>query len=122
MRNPAGLDAELRACVSASFSAGRGQPMATAPQLWSDLVFSRAGGFMGRFRAVRLVAFLFVAVLSAAQERAAGKAVLWQDPGDIRALNLYWGPGGEKHQPQMPLEFEKEDMRGTSPKFDLRDA
>ena len=25
--------------------------------------------------------------------------VLWIDPGDIRTRNLYWGPGGEEHQP-----------------------
>jgi len=78
---------------------------------------------MVRFRRARLMAFLFVAVLSAtAQEQVGAKAVLWQDPGDIRSLNLFWGPGGEKHQPQLPVEFEKEDMHGTSPKFDVRDA
>ncbi len=65
---------------------------------------------------------LLAAVLSSAAENGAPKPVLWTDPGDIRSRNLFWGPGGEKHQPQMPVEFEKEDMDGTSPKFDVRDA
>jgi hypothetical protein len=48
--------------------------------------------------------------------------VLWADPGDARTLNLFWGPGGEKHQPQPPVAFLEEDMHGTSPKFDVRDS
>ncbi len=28
-----------------------------------------------------------------------GPAVLWRDPTDIAARNLYYGPGGEKNQP-----------------------
>lgn len=51
-----------------------------------------------------------------------GQAVLWSDPGDIHSLNLYWGPGGEKHQPQLPVDFLSEDRHGTSPKFDVRDS
>src|SRR3954453_801997 len=31
------------------------------------------------------------------------ESVIWRDPGDIRSLNLFWGPGGEKHQPQPPV-------------------
>lgn len=51
-----------------------------------------------------------------------GDAVLWTDPGDIHSRNLFWGPGGEKHEPQPPVEFLSEDMHGTSPKFDVRDS
>jgi hypothetical protein len=50
------------------------------------------------------------------------KKILWVDPGDIRSRNLYWGPGGKEHQPELPVEFEKEDRHGTSPKFDVRDS
>jgi hypothetical protein len=50
------------------------------------------------------------------------ESVIWRDPGDIRSLNLFWGPGGEKHQPQPPVSFLEEDMHGTSPKFDVRDS
>jgi hypothetical protein len=60
---------------------------------------------------------------SVAQAQAtAADAVLWTDPGNIQAHNLFWGPGGEKHQPQPPVKFEGEDTRGTSPKFDVRDS
>ena len=60
---------------------------------------------------------LFAAILSTAQ-----KPVLWSDPGDIRSKNLFWGAGGEDHQPKLPVEFEREDLHGTSPKFDVHDA
>jgi len=56
------------------------------------------------------------------QAGAADKAVIWTDPGDISARNLYWGIAGEKHAPQLPLVFEAEDPHGTYPKFDVRDA
>ena len=72
-----------------------------------------------------LPALLFVQVpLGAAQAQpgAAGNAVIWTDPGDIRSKNLYWGAGDEKHQPQLPVTFEAEDKHGTYTKFDVRDA
>jgi hypothetical protein len=47
---------------------------------------------------------------------------LWHDPGNIPSLNLYYGQGGEKGMPLAPLVFESEDMSGTNPKFDVRDA
>jgi hypothetical protein len=47
---------------------------------------------------------------------------LWHAPGNIAELNLYWGQGGEKHQPATPFTFESEDKNGTNPKFDVRDA
>jgi hypothetical protein len=49
-------------------------------------------------------------------------AILWKDPADIRSRNLYFGPGGREDQPKEPLDFLKEDMSGTNPKFDVRDA
>ena len=54
--------------------------------------------------------------------KAGTDAVIWQNPGNIRSLNLFWGPGGEKQQPQPPFTFVEEDMHGTSPKFDVRDS
>ncbi len=55
-------------------------------------------------------------------DTATHSAVLWTDPGDIRSRDLYWGLGGREHQPQLPVEFLQEDAKGTSPKFDVRDA
>jgi hypothetical protein len=54
--------------------------------------------------------------------RPDAQSIIWRDPGDVRSLNLFWGPGGEQHQPQPPVTFVEEDMHGTSPKFDVRDS
>jgi hypothetical protein len=47
--------------------------------------------------------------------------VLWREPADIRSRNLYYGPGGQQHQPHSTYTFEKEDLDGTNPKFVVRD-
>ena len=48
--------------------------------------------------------------------------VLWTDPGDIKSRDLFYGIGGKKNQPEGAVTFDKEDMSGTSPKFDVRDS
>jgi hypothetical protein len=48
-------------------------------------------------------------------------AVLWHAHTDMSKLNLYYGPGGEKHEPHWPFTFEKEELEGSSPKFVVRD-
>jgi len=48
-------------------------------------------------------------------------AVLWRDPGDIASRDLFYGPGGKAHEPRGTFTFEKEDMDGTNPKFDVVD-
>jgi hypothetical protein len=48
--------------------------------------------------------------------------VLWHDPGTIASLDLYEGQSGKDGQPVPPFSFEAEDMHGTNPKFDVRDA
>jgi hypothetical protein len=48
--------------------------------------------------------------------------VLWTDPGNIAGRDLFYGQGGPKHQPKPPFTFLREDMHGTNPKFDARDA
>jgi hypothetical protein len=50
------------------------------------------------------------------------QALLWKDPGDIRGKDLFNGPGGEKHRPELPLKFLKEDSHGHNSKFDAKDA
>ena len=79
---------------------------------------------MQQIRQTRFITFiLFVAVLSAAaQSPTAPNPILWSDPGDIGSRNLFWGPGGEEHQPKLPVEFEREERGGTSPKIEVRDA
>jgi hypothetical protein len=73
-----------------------------------------------------LIVTLALAPVAVSQEHglagAVGDAVLWTDPGDMRSRNLFWGIGGQEHQPPPPAEFLKEDMHGTHPKFDVRDS
>ncbi|HKD16035.1 MAG TPA: hypothetical protein VKE71_15980 [Candidatus Angelobacter sp.] len=62
------------------------------------------------------------ALTSSSKAARVTTGVMWKDPGNIRSLNLFYGPGGKRHQPRAPVEFVKEDLKGTSPKFDVRDA
>jgi hypothetical protein len=48
--------------------------------------------------------------------------VLWHDPGDIAAKDLFYGSGGEKNQPRPPFTFLGERKHDSNPKFDARDA
>jgi hypothetical protein len=47
--------------------------------------------------------------------------VLWREPDNIYARNLYFGPGGKEHEPHGPYTFIKEDLEGSNPKFNIRD-
>jgi hypothetical protein len=47
--------------------------------------------------------------------------LLWREPSDIADRDLYFGPGGESHQPHGPFTFIKEDLEGSNPKFSIRD-
>ena len=62
----------------------------------------------------------------AADRHAAESArpgTLWREPADIEKLNLFYGSGGEKRQPRGTVfTFEKEDLAGSNPKLDVRDA
>jgi len=72
-----------------------------------------------------LAALIFPAVGAPAKKslrpEALAGAVVWQDPGNIASRDLYYGPGGEKHQPVGPFTFEKEDLDGSNPKFVVHD-
>src|SRR6266403_1132218 len=78
------------------------------------------------------VLILSLAPTIAAQKRAAivskakeeGQlAAVWHDTGDVSTLNLLYGAGGKEHAPDPngKFTFVKEDMNGTSPKFDIHD-
>jgi hypothetical protein len=57
-----------------------------------------------------------------AEKAKRAEPVFWRDPGDIRAKNLFYGPGGKYGQPKTPFKYMKEDKEGTSPKFEVEDA
>ena len=46
---------------------------------------------------------------------------LWSEPADIATRNLYYGPGGEEHQPKGSFTFVEEDLAGSNPKYIVRD-
>lgn len=48
--------------------------------------------------------------------------VLWTNPGDIAARDLFWGNGAKERAPQPPFTFVEEDTDGTQPKVIVRDA
>src|SRR4030095_5761263 len=48
--------------------------------------------------------------------------MLWDDPGDVTQLNLFWGIGSQEEQPKPPFTFDKEDVTGTNPKIKVVDA
>ncbi len=50
-----------------------------------------------------------------------GTPVLWRAPSDIASRDLFYGPGGKAHEPKGTFTFDKEDMDGSSPKFDVVD-
>jgi hypothetical protein len=45
---------------------------------------------------------------------------LWREPKNIGSENLFYGPGGQEHEPHGPFTFVKEDLDGTNPKYDVR--
>jgi len=92
---------------------------------------------MQRFRRISkpilILFFLGISIPAGAQKHEKQKAkkkaadlpaVIWRDPGDISALNLVYGAGGSEHAPDPngTYTFDKEDMNGTSPKFDVKDG
>jgi hypothetical protein len=59
---------------------------------------------------------------SSAKASSSAAPAIWQDPGNIKAKDLFNGPGGEKHRPQLPVKFLKEDRHGQNSKFEVEDA
>jgi hypothetical protein len=67
-------------------------------------------------------AFALLTTLAAqAAAPAVTSEVLWRDPIDISARNLFFGPGGEEHQPVGNFTFVSEDLAGTNAKIVVRD-
>jgi hypothetical protein len=48
-------------------------------------------------------------------------AVLWVQPASIANRDLFHGAGGRDHEPRTTFTFLREDLKGTSPKFDVRE-
>jgi hypothetical protein len=69
---------------------------------------------------------LIASALSFAGEGAAttptGELVLWRAPRATTIADWVWGPGGKERAPLAPFEFVKENLGGTNPKVEVRDA
>lgn len=48
--------------------------------------------------------------------------VIWRDPGNVAARDLFYGPGSPELAPVAPFTFVEEVKSGESPKFQVRDA
>ncbi len=83
---------------------------------------------------ILLISFVLAGLPIAAADAKTGKsrdasvksarseaAVLWREPTDIGSRNLFYGPGGEQHQPHGPFAFVEEDLNGSNPKYVVRD-
>jgi hypothetical protein len=53
---------------------------------------------------------------------SANPAKIWEDPGPIEQLDLFWGNGSPDRAPVGPFTFLAEDVNGTNPKAHVRDA
>jgi hypothetical protein len=86
------------------------------------------GKFVGRlvvWTLALLFAFSFAAQAKTkkAKEVPRGVPILWNAPLDIRARNLYLGPGGARMKPDLRrIKFIEEEKGGYSKKFRIRDA
>jgi hypothetical protein len=88
------------------------------PRFFNKMTFSMA------FLAVALTAPAAPAGKNKIADTSAKAApgTLWVDPGDVKSRNLFYGPGGEKHQPKgTNFTFVDEDMDGTNPKYNVTD-
>jgi len=98
----------------------RALDMQEREDLWAMPPTGRTDAF-GRY-VMRAIPVALWIVLGLYGQTPAPNVKIWQDPGDIASRNLLLGPGGEKHQPKgATFKFVKEDLHGTSPKFDVTD-
>lgn len=51
-----------------------------------------------------------------------GKPKIWRDPGRVEQLDFEYGPGGIGNVPKPPFTFVEEDLGGSNPKIEVRDA
>jgi len=71
---------------------------------------------------IGLVVSSFCAFAAPVEPAPAGNLVLWRAPHTMTTSDWVWGPGGEQQAPLPPFTFVKENLGGTNPKVDVRDA
>src|SRR6266849_764912 len=50
------------------------------------------------------------------------RQLIWNDPKPATIADWIWGPGGEAQAPRPPFRFLSENLGGTNPKVNVRDA
>ena len=50
------------------------------------------------------------------------KTIIWQDPGTVEELDFAAGPGSQKKVPAPPFTFIEENLAGSNPKINVKDA
>ncbi len=72
-------------------------------------------------KGILFIILAFVLALPAFAQQTGTPAALWNDRGEVSALNLMDGAGAENRQPGATFKFIKETKGGTSPKFEVED-
>lgn len=72
-----------------------------------------------KFRSILLIV-AFACVSGYAQQP--GKAILWNDPGNVEKLDFAGGAGGHENAPEPPFAFIEENLSGSNPKVRIIDA
>lgn len=60
--------------------------------------------------------------LCGVEPAAPSRPIIWRAPKQLAVSDWIWGPGGEARAPRPPFRFVKENLGGTNPKVDVRDA
>jgi hypothetical protein len=55
-------------------------------------------------------------------KKPAGRPVIWRDPGAVEEFDFVGGAGGRRHAPKPPFTFIEENLSGSNPKVDVKDA
>src|SRR5215475_8110871 len=76
---------------------------------------------MNRF----IICALFTAAVGLAETAAKDQSlerIVWRAPQLLSTSDWVWGPGGKETAPVPPFKFVKENMGGTNPKVNVKDA
>lgn len=72
---------------------------------------------------MKLLSFAFIVALTAGAAGAqTNNAIIWTDPGNVGARDLFWGSGSKERAPKPPFTFVEENLKGTVPKIVVTDA
>jgi len=77
---------------------------------------------MKRILAYSLLGYSASIAAEAATNPAPEQRIVWRAPRLMSEADWTWGPGGQERTPLPPFQFVKENLGGTNPKVNVRDA